>query len=447
MLRSRWEDLLDGFWLVPGLVAATGFLLALALLGLDHLFPFARLPIGFSGSAATARSLLSTIAGALITVAGLVFSVTMVALQLVSSQFTSRALRGILSNRLNQVVTGGLVGIFTYCMFILVAIRDKGEGDSTQFVPALSVSMAFLLAFVGLILLMMFIGYTSQSLQVSHITADIAGKTLRSLAHRYPGVGYEQWNDDGKQLLNEWEKSESPTGIYAASAGYVQTISLQLLASVAHKADLRLSLRVCPGDFVTPETIVADVWPADAVDTAIVEAIQNCISVSRERDMLQDPSFGVRQLADIALRALSHAINDPTTAVLAIGYLEAIFERIAGEDPLADILRLKGDECAIVARYVTFEEYLQVFVEIGRYAWENARVVNVLLDAVAHIAEAVVSHNRPERLLLLGRIAAAIALPAIQQAKTTLDRTSIREHLHNVERITGTESIVLERRG
>jgi uncharacterized membrane protein len=435
MLRSQWQDLIDGAWFIPSLVALLGLLLAFLLITIDSFFDPAMLPLGFNGSATTARALLSTIVGGLLTVVGLVLSMMVVTFQLVSSQFTSRALRGLLGDRIIQITTGGILGIFANCLFILVTIRDPSGGDPDLFVPKMAVTVAIALAFVCLILLFVFVGHTTHSIQVSHMTARIAKQTLFSLHHPYPGWDNEMTDDDSMDLVRSWSAVEPSIGIYAANAGYIQTISLYYLEKVMCSAHLRVVLLVCPGDFVTPETVIAEVWPATAVEAATVEAFQSCLSIARERDMCQDPAYGVRQLADIALRALSPAINDPTTAVLCISYLATVLNCCVRQPPASSIKRMDGEDCVLVARSRPLQEYLGVLVEIGRYATDNARVAIALLDALTHVVEPIISSQRQEYLSLLESVANAIASPAIKEARTELDRTMLTEALQRTQRV------------
>jgi uncharacterized membrane protein len=170
-----------------------------------------------------------------------------------------------------------------------------------------------------------------------------------------------------------------------------------------------LHLLVCPGDFVTEETVIAEVRPMHMADASCVHAIHDHIAIERERDIAQDARFGVRQLADIALRALSPAINDPTTAVLCIKYLQAIFEHLARHQPLPNVYRFAGGTSSLEVRQPTFAEYLEVFLEIGHYAGGNVRVINTLIAAVEHSLEIVTFLEMDEREALLTTMSTALA--------------------------------------
>jgi len=437
MVKGRWRDLVDGFWLVPGLVSLLGSGLALLLLWIDHLSGRAATFLAFGGSPSAARSILSTIAGSLITVAGLIFSLTITTLQLASNQFTPRALRAFLSDRITQVVAGGFVGIFGYCLLVLTSVRSKAEsGDS--FVPSLSVTVAIGLGFLGLALLLVFIHHTAQSIQVANIAARIAHETTRAIDHLYPSGQGKPRDVDAAGLVRAWRDEAAPTPVRAARPGYVQSVALDDLLDGAARRGLRLHLRARPGDFVAPGDTIAEVWPAGAADDACVKTVRRAVTVVAQRDIHQDAAFGVRQLADIALKALSPGINDATTAITCINYLRTILDLLAGRDLPADVrCGATGDEAGgatVAARQHTFREYVEVFVEIGRVATDNARVAGATLDALAAIAATAARHGLGERLATLVEVADAVATPALADARTDHDRALLGERRARVAR-------------
>ncbi|MGH2480024.1 MAG: DUF2254 domain-containing protein, partial [Ktedonobacteraceae bacterium] len=378
-LRRRWRDLLSGFWLIPGLVFLLGPALAFLCLVLDHQIVY---PAPFSlvfDNPDAVRSVLTTVSGVLISITALVFSITLVTLQLISSQFTPRAIRGLLSDRINQVTTGTLVGIFAYCQLILFDIRSATPTHSA-FVPFLGVCVAALLLFVGLALLLLFISHTVSSVQVANIAARITWQTLQTVQKRpYPDTLAEQ--DvvvNGEQLVQQWAEEAPAFLLYAQRPGYVQTIAVGDLRKVVIRHHLRLRLRAYPGRFVTTQTIIAEVWGLPPNPRPLIEKqLHACLSLANERDLWQDAGFGTRQLTDIALRALSPAVNDPTTAVLCIDYLRVILEYIVHDQAIAPLYSTYSGVLVIECR--SFQEYAQMLIQIGRYASQDARVVVRLL--------------------------------------------------------------------
>ncbi len=435
-IKGHWSDLLNGFWFVPGLISLCGPLLALLFVGLDHLLDNIHLPLLFTGDATAASGILSAIAASFIGALGLSFSITIVTLQLVTSQFTPRALRGFLADRITQSVSGGFIAIFSYALLVLTAVRNPSQ-VSGGFVPALSITIAICLSFLGLMLLLLFFHHTAESIQIYNITARLAKETLHTIDHLYPTWGNGPFTENGTQLVQQWWTEAPPHCVHASHSGYVQAIAFhQLMQNFARfRPGIRMHLVVCPGDFVTRETVIAEVWCSHDLDDASASILRNCVIILNQRDMVQDAAFGVRQLTDIALRAMSPAVNDPTTAVNCIQYLQAIFEHLAHRALPSAIHYLHDGGNVLVMRNRSFHEYLQAFVEIGRTTTENARVAVALLAALESIAK-IATLKGQERLPLLGSIASAIATPAIEDARTDIDRTLLNDHLKCVEQIT-----------
>src|SRR5215471_2042101 len=182
--KDRWRHLVNGFWFVPLLISLLGPLLAFFFLALDNIVGQIDRTFLFSGGTAEASIILSTIAGALITVVALTFSITILVLQLVSSQFTPRALRGFLQDRITQVVAGSFFAISTYCLIVLTTIPDS-SASGQSFFPAISITVAMILGSLGLVLLLIFIHHTGSVIQVTDITARIAMQTMQAMDLKY----------------------------------------------------------------------------------------------------------------------------------------------------------------------------------------------------------------------------------------------------------------------
>src|SRR5205807_7087230 len=178
--KDHWRHLINGFWFVPLLISLLGPLLAVFFLTLDHLVGQADRTFLFSGGAAEASIILSTIAGALITVVALTFSITIIVLQLVSSQYTPRALRGFLQDRVTQIVAGSFFAISTYCLIVLTTLPDSSSRNP-NFFPTISITVAMVLGLFALLLLLIFIHHTGSVIQVTDITARIAKQTIEAM--------------------------------------------------------------------------------------------------------------------------------------------------------------------------------------------------------------------------------------------------------------------------
>jgi len=398
--KDHWRHLVNGFWFVPLLISLLGPLLALFFLALDHYVGEVDRTFLFSGGAAEASIILSTIAGALITVVALTFSITIIVLQLVSSQYTPRALRGFLQDRMTQVVAGSFFAISTYCLIVLTTLPDSSS-QNQSFFPAISITVAMILGSLGLVLLLIFIHHTGSVIQVTDITARIAMQTMQAMDPQYQTLISEPLEAETSSPIRTRYVEEIPARFCATRPGYIQRIVFSHLSNILQRPGLYLYLPVCPGDFVTEETVIAEVWPAQAADMACRKAIFDSIYIERERDFYQDALFGVRQLADIALRALSPAVNDPTTGVLCIKYLQAVFEHFMRGQPQPNVFHMANGASILEVRQPTFREYLEVFPEIGHYAGGNTRVNNALLMALQKIMELAEQLNLKEYQALL----------------------------------------------
>jgi len=435
-ITEQWHDLVDGFWFIPGLVALIGPALAILCIQADYRLDRGvgdvTVPLLFGGSPSAARSILSTIAGSLITVAALVFTLTITTLQLASSQFTPRALRGFLSNRVFQVVAGVFVGIFAYCLLVLTAVRDVpqvGHG----FVPALAVSVGIGLSFLGLALLLIFIHHMTQSIQVSTIAARITHDALRAIHRLPPATDASRDSDaDATDLVHSWRAVEEPGMISPLRPGYVQSIDFDGLCADAERCEVRLHLTVCQGDFVVPEDNIVEVWPGDAVDEACADAMRRRIAVRDQRDITQGLGFAVRQLADIALKALSPGINDPTTAITCISYLCAIINDLVRRDLSAKVKHRPDGRTVLVAQQRTIRDYVEVFVEIGRMASTNARVAEAVLGTMAALVSTAARQGDDRYIALLREVADSIAEPALYDTRTNHDRVLLEQQLERI---------------
>ena len=435
-VRGRFKALSDTFWFIPAIVSLLGPIFALIFLVLDSAGIGERLngPFLFRGGVAAASALLSTIAGSLITVDGLAFSVTIVALQLVSSQYTPRALRGFLQDRVTQYIAGGFFAIFSYALIVLSAVLEPAS-SAQGFVPRLSVTMAIGFSFLGLALLLLFIHHTGRIIQVSDIAARTAEQTLQAIDQQYRNEIDEIPVLEVAAQIQSIYMDEKPAPIVAPRSGYVQRIELAHLLTDIIRPRLHLRFVVGPGDFVTDGSLIAEIWPAEAANEKVRSAIDHHVHIERERDITYDAKFGARQLTDIALRALSPAVNDPTTGVLCIKYLRAVFEHLARQSVQATAYHFAQGTSSVVLRRPAFHEYIRMYVEISLYAGGNIRIINTLLRALISVTHINSTMGLVERADTLRVVSEKIAAHALEQISDEQDRTHIREQVDQIEQI------------
>ena len=331
-LLNLWQELRASLWFVPGAIVVMAVALAIALIEIDVRIDrgiFESWPRLFGAGAAGSRGMLATVAGSMITVAGVVFSITLVALSLASSQYTSRVLRNFMTDRTNQTVLGVFVGIFAYCLVVLRTIR---EGEATEFVPSLAVMGGVVLAFVGIGFFIYFIHHIATLIQASHILARIAAETIGRVDHLFPeGVG-----EEGEREADLNGASAGPERTWkpvpAARTGYIQYVDGEALLAIARKNKAVIRMEHCVGDFVIegmPIASVLECGGAATLDAEIIDSLDAAYAINSQRTTDQDAAYGIRQIVDVALKALSPGINDTTTAVMSLDYLTAILARLS----------------------------------------------------------------------------------------------------------------------
>ncbi len=420
LLRPRWRTLVQGLWFLPSLIVVTMGAAAFGLLKIDERLIGHGTPWVFGGDSAAARVVLTTIAGSLITVAGLTFSITIVVLQLASSQFTPRVLPNFLGDRITQITVGTFVGIFVFCLVGLRAV-----GGVQHFVPRLTVTTASALGIAAVILLIGFIHHVSTMIQVSNIAGQIARRTLRRIDTLHPAP-FRERDDDPEPLLAAWRTEALPRPVLPNRPGYVEEIDLDaVVRAVGRQSPSRVHIPVAPGDFVSVETPIAEVWPAEAAD-GCEAAVARAVTISSERNFVQDVGFGVRQLVDVALRAISPSVNDPTTAVTCLGYVRSVLERLARRDLPAQIHARDELQVVAIVRRRSFDEYLAALLEVARYANGDQRVVGALLGACGGAAAAATGAGAHERAAAALATASRIAERAESEAADERERQEIR---------------------
>ena len=331
-LKRYWSALPSSFWFVPSLIVAGSIALAMVLIEAHSTGSaqwLARWPRLFGSSAAGAREMLSTIAGSMMTVVGVTFSMTLVTLALASSQYTSRILRNFMRDRVTQVVLGIFTGIFAYCLIVLRTIRGGDEGG---FVPSLAVFFAVVLAMGGIGVLIFFIHHIAASIQASSIIASVADETMVAVDRLFPQkLGQGPPDGDEDQALLPLREQHWQT-VQAQRNGYIQSVDNAALLRLAreHKTIVRMERGI--GDFVVHDTLLASLALEVPPGKEVIAAVQAAYSIDRYRTVYQDCAFGIRQIVDMALRALSPGINDTTTAVMCVDYLTAILARLASRN-------------------------------------------------------------------------------------------------------------------
>ncbi len=398
-IRLLWSTMRSSLWFLPSLMVAGSAVLAVVLIEADSSVIdvwLSRWPRLFGAGAEGARGMLSTIAGSMMSIVGVTFSMTLVALALASSQYSSRVLRNFMGSRVTQGVLGIFAGIFTYCLIVLRTIRSGNEGE---FVPNLAVFFGFLLALGGVGVLIFFIHHIASSIQASSILAAVAQETLETIDRIFPEkLGHEPGDHDEEPALRSTAERNWRV-VPAAETGYIQSVDNAGLLRVARDRKTIVRMERGIGEFVVRNTALASLALEDPPDPETIAALQGTFSISRYRTMEQDAAFGIRQIVDVALKALSPGINDTTTAVMCVDYLSAILARLALRQ-VPSSRRYEDGELRVMTIGPTFASLLtEAFDQIRGSAKGNLAVMSRMLDALQTLAglTAIASRRRALR--------------------------------------------------
>ncbi len=345
-MRFRWNRLLEltrtGFWFMPMVMLAGACGLAILLLYVDERVDpgiKASLAWAYSGGPEGARSLLSTIAGSMITAASVTFSLASVALSLASQQYGSRVLRNFMRDRITQVLLGTFVATFIYSVLVVRTIR--GSDYSGGFVPAISVTVAIALAVVSLILLIYFIHHVSASIQASQIVRVIADDLASAIPKLYPsdtGAATRSPAD----MVSATEHDDARTSLFIPKSGYLQTVDSDALLALAQERKFVIELLVKPGDHFVAGREVARIWGPSSIPEEVRARAVGAFLLGGERTPEQDIRYQFQQLTDVVIRALSPGINDPFTAINGIDELETGAAMLARRSRVKE-MRRDGD--------------------------------------------------------------------------------------------------------
>ncbi|WP_291852481.1 DUF2254 domain-containing protein [Bradyrhizobium sp.] len=283
--------------------------------------------------------MLSAIAGSMITVAGLTFSITMLTLQLASSQFGPRLLRNAMRDRGNQVVLGTFISTFAYCLLVLRTVRGT-EGASS--VPHLSVAVGVLLALASLGVLIYFIHHVANAIRIETVLAQLATETNAAIDQLYPERLGQDPPDDAPRAARRdalGDFADREVCIQAAESGYVKRLDTEALMRMATEHNLVVWIEARPGRFVIEQQVVLSASPSKRIPAEIADALRGTLVIGPDRSPDQDVAHALRRIVEIAQRALSPGINDPTTAIYCLDRMEEALMRLAARDVPPPTLR------------------------------------------------------------------------------------------------------------
>lgn len=413
-IRKFLSEFADTFWVVPGAIVLSGVLAAIGLVAVDRsgILPDWLLDNAwlYNGGGTGARTLLGAVASSTIGVAGTVFSITIAALSLAAGQMGPRLLRNFVRDRGNQFTLGAFLGTFSYALMVLRSVRTQSEGE---FVPHLALTVGILLAFVCVATLVYFVGHMAGRINVDtviELVSDDVRSTLQRLAvdkAQPPAPPSSYWRD--------------AEPVVDARRGYLQHLDQEGLANWAAENNTPIRLLVRSGDYVFPGAPIA--VAARATDE-VGEAIRNATALGAQRGSAADLDFSVRQLVEVAVRALSPGINDPHTAMSVLDRLgSALCDLAPLHLPTGVVLR--SDRVILMVPTVDYDGLVDSMFHMIR---QNARgSAAVLLRLLRVLTWVLTCEREPSRIQTLQRHADLVLTDAERDVANRADLDDVRK--------------------
>lgn len=375
-LRQHAHDLSTGLWFVPVATTTLIGIVGVALVELEFdgtLRPLTSAGALFHGDPSAAQVVLGAIAGSMMAVISIVYSVLVVALSLASMQYSPRIVSGYVRDRPSQYTLGIFIGTFTYCLIVLRAIQS----DPPR-VPTWAVNGGIMLALASIGFLIYFIHNIASGIQANYLVDRIARDTSRLIPDVFPAQAAD--DDVPKEVPSDAARVE------AAKGGYLQLLDLEGLVMLAQQHDVVIHVGARPGDFVRRGEPLARIDPAKRATPELVSACEHAFDLGSTRTMQQDVEFGVRQIVDCALKAISPAVNDPSTAVTCIDQLGDLLVQVARRHDRSHAVR-EGGALRLVVPFPRFVDLLDLtFNQLRQYGRTDISVSIRMLRSLAALA-------------------------------------------------------------
>ncbi len=381
------ERLRASLWFLPAVLLIGSFLVALGMVRLDETLKIkgGSLPWIYQGGPEGARAVLAAIAGSMITVTGVTFSITIVALTLASTQFGPRLLQHFMRDRGNQFVLGVFLATFLYSLLVL---RRVNGVEDQRFVPHLSVTLGIILAILCLGFLIYFIHHAARNIHAEQVISLVERDLNHAIDQFYPRMLGDRAEGEPAEAAEE-KTADADAGeeIFSKRTGYVQAINGDGLLRLAKEHDAVVRLKVRPGDYLMAGSRVAIV-SAPKLDETFAEKLNGAFILGNHRTGEQDVEFAVHQLVEVALRALSPGINDPFTAIQCMDPLGAALARLAGRAMPSPFRRDDDGTVRIIAHYDNFAGVTRAaFDQVRQSGRTNAAITIRLLEIIEEVAK------------------------------------------------------------
>ncbi len=404
-ISSLFERLRSSLFFVPMFAVILAAVLGVAGLAVDRRVDatLADLPLGFTSTVESARTVLGVIAGATISFAGIAFSVSLLIIQLASSQYSPRVVHTLFRDPFNKRVMALVVGTFTYCVVVLRSVRSALDPGGDPVIPNISVAIAVVLGIATILAIVAFINHSAHSMDVSEILERIRRETTEQIRAEWtptkPGA------DTDREIPPQ--SAEPTTVIRAHRSGWIQQIDrAAILDCLPDGTTARVETHA--GRYAIEHSRLIGISPPiDATD--LTSVLRAAFDIGQTRTMQQDVTYGLRQLVDVSVKALSPGINDPTTAQDAIFHTAAVLSELLRHDP-PPAVTFDRSRRLVMAQQPSHRELVQLaYDEPRRAAATHPSVCLYLLATLDSLIETLKAAGLERRTTELNRQARLVA--------------------------------------
>ena len=376
LFRIYYNKVVESIAFYPAIIAVGFLLLSWVMISFD----FSETGKDFKASlswlslkdASTARSIVSTVAGAIISLTVFSFSMVMIVLNQAASQMSNRVLNSMIENRFQQIILGFYIGTIVYALFLLSTIRDIESGI---LVPALSIYLLVLLTVIDIFLFIYFLDYVTQTVKYETVVDRVSKQTLQAMQEKYTDIEVEDVH---------WENLPH-TEVRALNSGYFQSFNQTDLVKLATRENFYISFCNKPGTYLLKNSLVLKIYYQTPLKQDLIENITDAVDFFAGQPIDYNPDYGFRQLAEIALKALSPGINDPGTAVISLNSLSDLFLYMMYHN-MPSMLRDENKDVRIFIPTTSFIELFDLCIPpIWNYGKEDQYIQNGLLAVLQQL--------------------------------------------------------------
>jgi uncharacterized membrane protein len=429
-LLNVLSELRASYWYIPLLMSIASLLCSILTLRLDHLLVLHWLESWgwfHASNPEGARAVLSTIATSMITVAGVTFSMTIMAVAFAASQVGPRLISNFMRDRANQITLGTFIATFLFCLFIMLALFNGNKEGVTEsgglvFIPQISLLMAVFFTISSIIVLISFIHHIPESINISNVIAQIGEELNRQVDCQFPiNVGKEVFERNAHIPKNHPYRK----AVVATKLGYVRILDGDTLIAVAKKHDLIIQLEARSGTYVTEGSTLLNIYSLDEVEESVCEQCVGAFALGHQRNQEHDIMFLIDEMVEVIARALSPGINDPFTAMTCLDWLQSTVKKISKTSPPSAYRYDSEDTLRLVAQPISFTEFCDlIFCRVQPYVCKDRNTAMHMMEMI-HLIHVSITNN--EHQITLASHAVSLKNAAIECLPINEDRKKIQK--------------------